>query len=373
VHLPSATLTPAEYTACLDLLDSDVPVTILVEIDDVQPATPGMDRGHGRARQLARIALGLEQVFVVQAPASHLVQMRDRIADAVAADGPALVSVFTGETPSMTGLCPYVTAALALEARVFPAFTRNPTEGDQLDLSFNPQRDADWPTYTLDVEADAHARASIDVTITAADLLACDGMHRRHFAVVPRDQWTDELIPLSRWLSSAAAERKTTTPYLWLADDGHRLHRVVVDAAIARETEAMLDHWRHLRRLAAPTEVPAADAVNASAPMPVEATPAAAASDESVPATAESSRPAGDPYIETPRCSSCNECIQLNGRMFKYDANKQAYIADPDAGTFRELVEAAESCQVSIIHPGQPRRPDEPGLDELVQRAAAFQ
>jgi hypothetical protein len=79
-----------------------------------------------------------------------------------------------------------------------------------------------------------------------------------------------------------------------------------------------------------------------------------------------------EPFIETPRCSSCNECIQLNSRMFKYNENNQAYIADPAGGTFRELVEAAESCQVAIIHPGKPRRPDEPGLDELLQRAAAF-
>ena len=56
-----------------------------------------------------------------------------------------------------------------------------------------------------------------------------------------------------------------------------------------------------------------------------------------------------------------------------YNADGQAYIGNPDAGTFRELVEAAESCQVAIIHPGTPRRPDEPGLEELILRAAAFQ
>ena len=59
--------------------------------------------------------------------------------------------------------------------------------------------------------------------------------------------------------------------------------------------------------------------------------------------------------------------------MFAYNDNKQAYIKDPDAGTFRELVEAAEACQVAVIHPGKPRNPDEPGLEELVERAQAFQ
>ena len=58
--------------------------------------------------------------------------------------------------------------------------------------------------------------------------------------------------------------------------------------------------------------------------------------------------------------------------MFGYDANKQASIINPDAGTYRQLVEAAESCQVSIIHPGKPRNPNEPGLDELMKRAESF-
>jgi hypothetical protein len=51
----------------------------------------------------------------------------------------------------------------------------------------------------------------------------------------------------------------------------------------------------------------------------------------------------------------------------------QAYIADADAGTFRQMVEAAENCQVSIIHPGVPRDADEANLDELIKRAELFQ
>ena len=58
--------------------------------------------------------------------------------------------------------------------------------------------------------------------------------------------------------------------------------------------------------------------------------------------------------------------------MFAYDANKQAYIASKEAGTYAQLVEAAESCQVSIIHTGKPWNANEPGLDELIKRAAVF-
>lgn len=79
-----------------------------------------------------------------------------------------------------------------------------------------------------------------------------------------------------------------------------------------------------------------------------------------------------EPYIDTALCTSCNECTQLNGTMFRYNSDKMAYINDATAGTFRELVEAAEKCPVSIIHPGAPLNPDEPGLEDLMARAQKF-
>jgi hypothetical protein len=58
--------------------------------------------------------------------------------------------------------------------------------------------------------------------------------------------------------------------------------------------------------------------------------------------------------------------------MFKYNDNKKAYIVDVKLGTYKQMIEAAESCQVAIIHPGKPWNPNEPGLDDLIQRAEAF-
>ena len=83
--------------------------------------------------------------------------------------------------------------------------------------------------------------------------------------------------------------------------------------------------------------------------------------------------PSDEAWIETVRCPSCNECQTINDKMFAYNDNKQAFIKDINAGTYRQLVEAAEACQVAIIHPGKPRNPNEPGLDELIERAKPFQ
>ena len=78
-------------------------------------------------------------------------------------------------------------------------------------------------------------------------------------------------------------------------------------------------------------------------------------------------------YIETARCTSCNECTNLNGRMFAYDDNKQAYIKDVHAGTFAQLVQAAEKCPAGIIHPGDPVNPKEKDLEKWVEAGGAIQ
>ena len=116
-------------------------------------------------------------------------------------------------------------------------------------------------------------------------------------------------------------------------------------------------------------EQPPVAGVPVAPPAAVPVAPAAAAPVEAEAAPAQSPDEA---YIETPRCTTCNECTQINDKMFAYNDNKQAYIANPDAGTYAQLVEAAESCQVCIIHPGKPRNTSEPGLDELIKRAEPF-
>ena len=72
------------------------------------------------------------------------------------------------------------------------------------------------------------------------------------------------------------------------------------------------------------------------------------------------------------RCTTCDECTKRNGKMFVYNDNKQAIIADLTAGTYKQMVESAEACKVAIIHPGKPWNPDEADLEELVKRAAPF-
>jgi ferredoxin len=175
-------------------------------------------------------------------------------------------------------------------------------------------------------------------------------------------------------------------------DEADLLCRLVVDERLMRAALRCREAWHRLQGLGGIHDSRAARLLErerqaweeahrreaASAPPPATPESAAAAPQAAVAAAAPAvveAEPARNPdeaYIETIRCSSCNECTLANPRMFAYNENKQAYIADLKAGTYRQLVEAAESCQVSVIHPGKPWDPNEPGLEELMERAKPF-
>ncbi|MCA8973522.1 MAG: ferredoxin [Planctomycetes bacterium] len=123
----------------------------------------------------------------------------------------------------------------------------------------------------------------------------------------------------------------------------------------------------------------------ASIPRPVTATGATTAAAEATEAeTAATPEPEPivaataddeadeEAWIESVRCSTCNDCINMNSLLFVYNENKQARIGDPKAGTYAQLVQAAEKCPSRCIHPGKPQNPDEPDLEELIARAALF-
>ena len=78
------------------------------------------------------------------------------------------------------------------------------------------------------------------------------------------------------------------------------------------------------------------------------------------------------PYIETALCTTCDDCIDINKKLFAYNDDKQAYIKDASAGTFAQLVKAAEKCPAAIIHPGTPINPKEKDLEKWIERARPF-
>jgi ferredoxin len=188
------------------------------------------------------------------------------------------------------------------------------------------------------------------------------------------------MVPVADWLALDEREAAQRVPYLLAVDGQDVLQRVIVDASLMQATRRCQLLWRrlqehggvhdsHAERLLAREKAAWTAQQAAQVAAPAAAAPASAGT-EVEPAAPLHSR--DEAWIDTARCPSCNECQLINDRMFGYDERKQAFIKDISAGTYRQLVEAAESCQVAIIHPGKPRNPKEPGLEELLKRAEPF-
>jgi len=386
----------AELDALLEILAGGLPMKILLQTDDLL-SEPLAHAGHvpagARGRQLAHMALGLNSVYVLQASAAQLAVQRERLLQAMRFPGAALISVFSGASGHAGNLPPYLVAAAATESRAFPSFSYDPAAGpdwaSRFSLEGNPQPGRDWPLHELAYEDAEHQRVQAQVAFTSMDFAACDARYAAHFAAVPHAGRGVKLAPAAECVLREAKGVPEQLPSLLMTDDGNLVYHAIVDDWLLREARRCHEAWRSLQELggirnshaerlvarereewekARAAETPAA----AAAPAPEAAAPAAPATAPTAKPEATPERTSEEPYIETPRCSSCDECIQINGRMFAYDANKQAHIVDATAGTYRQLVEAAESCQVAIIHPGKPRNPGEPGLEELLKRAEAF-
>jgi ferredoxin len=381
-----------ENANLMEMLSSGLPVKVLVQTTDLlEDASIGT--GHFafgvRSARLATTAMGLGGMFVLQSAASNLYALRDRIERALACRGPALVSVYTAPAAS-SALPPYLAAAAAMQSRSFPAFSYDASAGvdwaTRFSLENNPAPDDDWPVEPIAYADAALQRRSERWAFTYADFALCDPRHARHFALVPQEHWSDAMLPVADWLALDEKEAAARVPYLLAVDEEDALQRVVVDARMTVAARRCLLLWRRLqehggvhdsyaeRRLvaehAASAPTPASKPVEATV---VAATSAAgAAATEAAPSAGAGPHSRDEAWIDTARCPSCNECQLVNDRMFGYDERKQAFIRDVAAGTYRQLVDAAERCQVAIIHPGKPRDPNEPGLAELLERAEPF-
>jgi len=384
VCLNAAQLQAAEHARLMEILSSGLPIKVLLQIDDILEEAP---HGHGalasglRTRQIASMAMGLNDVYVLQSTSSNLFRFREHLLRGLTYRGPALFSVFSGASGTSASLPPYLVAAAAMESRAFPAFAYDPSAGSnwasRFCLEANPQRDLDWPIQGFDYEDERHQTVSEDLAFTLVDFVASDLRYARHLARVPRAQWNGHLVPVDESLSREREGLPDTVPSLLMVDGDNTLHKVIVGERLLREARRCREMWHSLQELAG-IHNSHAEALLARDRLARESVPAPAAPVAMVAVVAnappehEPARSPDEAYIETPRCSTCNECTTINSKMFAYDGNKQAFIADISAGTYAQLVEAAESCQVSVIHPGTPRNLQEPGLEELLRRAAPF-
>ena len=188
-----------------------------------------------------------------------------------------------------------------------------------------------------------------------------------------RNEYVREAVERARSEAAATAAREQAELARAHTAELEQVRRAAAEDALAGLARSLLSLGPAVLEGAATAMVPtgATEPARPAAPaaMPTPATPPAA------PTTAPAGVEAPDyeeAWIESSLCTSCNDCTNINSLLFVYNQNKQARIGDARAGTFAQLVQAAEKCPAHCIHPGAPLNPNEPDLDSLVRRAAPF-
>ncbi len=224
--------------------------------------------------------------------------------------------------------------------------------------------------YTIDAQRRlARLVASPEIVALAEDRLGFWSLLRqmsgRELAESVRDEVADAAVtPVRAEYEARLADIKATYP----PRIARRLAEGLIRAGNGKQTIADL-----LAKVQAMPDLVALGPEGSATAVPgAPAAPAAAKAAAAPAAAAAGVGLALEPYIDTERCTSCDECTKLNAKMFAYNAKKQAFIKDPRAGTFRELVIAAERCTVGIIHPGTPLNPKEKDLPKWTKRAERF-
>jgi ferredoxin len=330
---------------------------------------------------------------------------------------------------------PYLYTSAVVESRDFPGFTFNgllgTPWGSRFGIDNNPQPEFKWPNHELTITDANGNNKEMEFPFTFADQAVLNSAYHKHFSLVDAAYWNENLIPITDYMENSIEDNISNVPFIWMMNTDNELQKVAVSWPMVLATQERQDFWRFLQENSginnyhvelavekAKVELQeehnkaledkdieyraeiqdirdeeagkvmenltsillnldTTNVVTPSAPTPAVSDSSETDADDTTGTTPEevpqnTGMLSNDPYIDTAMCTSCNECINMNGKLFIYNADKMAEIGDPAAGTFLELVEAAELCPVAIIHPGSPLNPDEADLESLVERAAKF-
>ncbi len=385
--------------------------------------------------ELGYLGISHRQAVVTQSSAARHSHLLNHFNTALNATRTSLhlINVGLREVGEDAGLNAWLVAGAALEGRAHPFFSIDPSAGDssaeRVDFEGNPQNDKDWPIQSfsyLDRKGEAQ---SMELSFTFADYALLIPRLNHHFGIVNNNSDCEELVPIADYLALSLDDIENLIPYIWAVDSNNELYKLVVSIALIHACRDRLNFWHSLQEMAgirnryienaevlfkADAEIEVAKQVaQAKAEFDAEiervktesaaevmsrltdmllgmdltagavrtaatATPLADVdvTTEVEEVIAEAEEEAEDlseePWIDAPLCTTCNDCTDINPIMFVYNESKQAYIADLSAGTYKQMVEAAEICPSKCIHPGNPWDDSETDLDELMERARAI-
>lgn len=372
--------------------------TYVAQVADMTPYGKQQKGKKEIRKEMSVIAMAHRTSYVLQGAISNMTHLIEGYIDGLNSRRPAIFNIYAVCQPEH-GVADDASdkqSKLAVESRAYPLYRYDPDLGTTFEecstLEGNPSMQTDWPRYKLEYLNENDEQESLDLAFTFADFALTEGRFRKQFRKAPAETWNDSMMPLDEFIELDESDREDLFPYIWAVDGKSHLMRVLVSAELVESTIERRDFWRQLKSLVGVDKVVdvakiaedakidmaqqitsslLAMAGGSSADLGALMSPAASAGG----ATAAGAAPEDyEPvWIETPECTACDECTDLNPNLFAYNDDKLAIVVDPKAGPFVDIVKAAEKCTAEVIHPGTPFNPNEPNLDKLIKRAEKFQ
>ncbi len=354
------------------------------QVADMSPYGASKQGKTEQRKEISVIGMAHRTSFVLQGSLANVNHLLEGFIDGINSRHPALFNVYA-VCPPEHGVgddSAVARSKMAVESRAFPLFRYDPDAGVTFSecstLAGNSALDSDWVSYKLDYVDEAGAKQAMTLPMTFADFALGEGRFAKQFKKAIPETWCDEQVLLGDFLKLSEDERDGKYPYIWSVDKKNRLMRVLVSAEMVRSCEERQQFWQQLKDVAglsrpAVDETAIANRVrqeliqklssglgisSTDAPQPVAAAPAAKGYEAA--------------WVDSPECTACDECININPKVFAYNETKKVVILNPKAGSYQDLVKAAEKCTAGVIHPGTPWNLSEPNLDKLKQRAAKF-
>lgn len=362
-------------------------------ISQVADMSPYGASKHGKTekrKEISIIGMAHRTSFVAQGALSNTTHLLESFIDGINSRHPALFNVYAVCPPEhgVGDNSAVAQSKMAVESRAFPLFRYNPDLGvtfsECATLEGNPSLDADWPTYKLEYADESGNKQTMMLPMTFADFALSEGRFAKQFKKAPPETWNDDMVLLGDFLELSEDEREGKFPFIWSVDKKNRLMRVLTSVEMVRACEERLQFWHQLKdvagvgraRVGAVDETAIANRVRQeliqklSSGLGISSSDAPQATAAASPAAAAGGYEAV--YVDTPECTACDECININPKVFAYNETKKVVVLDPKAGSYLDLVKAAEKCTAGIIHPGTPWNMSEANLDKLKARAAKF-
>lgn len=385
-------------------------------------------------QELAANALSHRNIHTLQCASDRPLALLQGIRSSLESASPSLMHLLLPSLKDDLNIA-FLKINAAAAGRYFPYIMYNPSHGKEWGARFNvldnSQAESDWPVYPFEHET-ADGRMLTELfAFTYADYKAMNREKVQELFIVPESMVTDYLIPLADYLKLSQNEQTGLVPFIWLVDEDNYMKRAAVPYMWVASCLERLDFWnfvqelgglnnyhvktslatfkqkcdeqkskeiaqmaeKHKQELAKAQRESAGIAMDklasvllnldtlsfgsgtaskATKPAVQELKEQPTEAGAAVKIEIEQSEDKPEAYVETFRCTSCNDCTDKYPAIFSYNEEKQAFVKDASKGSFEQLVMAAESCPASCIHPGEPLNPNEPNLNELIARAAKF-